>query len=500
MASYSDYNNSGFIYYLRPGLVSQNNEGNYSTIRSHAYLQVPSGHTISWTSGSFSNHIWSGGLGTYYAGGTHLIHYGDFNIGHDGSGVFPGAYIGGGISTTFMLQGSCAMSLGRGEYATIPRASDINSFECSTDKITATFSYAYTPKLSSYYNRLRVSIASVKQIFTANLGAKAVSQQTGSFIFTSAQLKDILDAISVTDGSVQIGCVIETYSDANYSSKIGESTELKLSMKVPTTITSANPTVKDSNAAVTAITGNSAYIVQDKSNLTIVVTTATVADCTSTTKPATIKKYAVTVNGVTKELSSAGTLDFGKISSSSNLSAKLVITDSRGNTKEMSFTINVLPYSVPKVEIQKCYRSTSDGTDDAVSGTYFTVLAAFSVQSIKIGGVEKNAVSERSIKLGTTVKNTNFTSGVAVAMSGVGTSEYAVLVSVKDKFGSNTESPSTVRMAIVPICIDLKRKSVGIGMIPTQDNCLEIGFDYLKFGTTKINSAQFSQTIIEDGT
>ncbi|MDD3122634.1 MAG: hypothetical protein PHC62_03840 [Candidatus Izemoplasmatales bacterium] len=493
MASYSDYNNNGFIYYLRPGLAGQNQAGNYSTVRSHAYLYCP--QWISWTSGSFSNHVWSGGLGTKYASGTHLIHYGDFNLGHDSGGVFPGAYIGGGISTTFMLSGNCAMSLERGEYATIPRASSIDSFTKAADYLNTTYTYKYTPKLSTYYNRLRVSIVNVKQIFTTNLGAKTASQQSGTFTFSAAQLKLILDAINATDGTVTIGCVIETYSDVNYSSKVGESTELKLAMNIPTTITSSNPTVRDSTAAVTAITGNSAYIVQDKSNLTIVVPTSSVADCASTTKPATIKKYQVTINNTTKELTSAGTIDFGIISNNSNISAKLVITDSRGNKKEVAFTINVLPYSVPKVEIKKCYRSKSDGTDDAVTGTYFTVLAEFSVQSIKIGGVEKNTISEKSIKLGAVVKSTSFNSGVAIAMSGVGTGEYAVTVSIKDKFGSLTEAPSTVRMAIVPICVDLIKNSVGIGMIPTESNCLEIGFDYLKFGKTKINATHFSKTL-----
>lgn len=498
MASYSDYNNSGFIYYLRPGLVRQDHANNHSVVRSHAYLQCP--QWIRWDSGSFSNHIWSGGLGAYYAAGTHLIHSGDFNVGHDGGGVFPGAHVGGGISTTYMLSGTCSMTLSRGEYKTIPRASSIDSFTASTANLNSTYTYKYTPKLATYYNRLRVSIPSVTQIFTTNLGQKAVSQQTGTFAFTAAQLTLILNAITATDGTVNIGCVIETYSDAGYTSKVGESTELKINMKIPTTITASNPTVKDNKSAVTAITGNSAYIVQNKSNLTIVVPTATVADIATTTKKATIKKYEVTVNNVTMELTGAGTMDFGAISNSANITAKYKVTDSRGNVKESNFTINVLPYAPPTVEIQKCYRSTSTGADDAVSGTYFTVVAVFKVQSIKIANVEKNSVKSRSIKLGTTVKHSSFSSGVAVAMSGVGTGEYEVFVGVTDAFGVESVALSKVRMAIVPICIDLVKKSVGIGKIPTENNCLEIGFDYLKFGTTKINATQFGQTAYDDGT
>lgn len=498
MASYADYNNSGFIYYLRPGLVSQNQLENYSTVRSHAYLQCP--QWISWTSGSFSNHVWSGGLGTYYAKGTHLVHYGDFNIGHDGGGVFPGAHVGGGISTTFLMSGNCSMTLGRGEYATIPRASDINSFTSSTANLNSTYTYKYTPKLATYYNRLRVSIVNTKQIFTVNLGQKAVSQQTGTFMFTTAQLTLILDAIAATDGTVNIGCVIETYSDAGYVSKVGESTELKLNMKIPTTITATNPTVKDSNTTVTAITGNSAYIVQNKSNLTIVVPTATVADIATTTKKATIKKYEVTVNNVTKELTGAGTIDFGVIANNANITAKYKVTDSRGNVKESNFTINVLPYAPPTVEIQKCYRSTSTGADDAVTGTYFTVLAVFKVQSIKIANVEKNSVKSRYIKLGTTIKSSSFTSGVAVAMSGVGTGEYEVTVGVTDAFGVESTAPAKVRMAIVPFCIDLNLKSLGLGMIPTKPNCLQIGYDTVVFGTSEMNATQFGQIVIDDGT
>lgn len=504
MASYSDYTayygSYQYKYYLRPGLVSQDQLNNCSIIRSHAYIEVIGASYISWTSGSFSNHVWSGGLGTYYAKGTHLIHYGDFNVSHDGGGVFPGAHVGGGISTTFLMSGNCSMTLARGEYATIPRASEINSFTASTANLNATYTYKYTPKLATYYNRLRVSIPSVKQIFTVNLGQKAVSQQTGTFVFTAAQLSLILDTISNTNGTVNIGCVIETYSDSTYASKIGESSEAKINMEVPTTITASNPTVKDNNDTVTAITGNSAYIVQNKSNLTIVVPTATVTDIATTTKKATIKKYEVTVNDITKELTAPGTLDFGAISNGENITAKYKVTDSRDNVKESNFTINVLPYAPPTVEIQKCYRSTSTGVDDAVAGTYFTVVAVFKVQSIKIANVEKNSVKSRYIKLGTTSKSTAFTSGVAISMNGVGTGEYEVLVGVTDAFGVESVAPSKVRMAIVPICIDLVKKSVGIGKIPTENNCLEIGFDYLKFGTTKINATQFGQTVYDDGT
>lgn len=504
MASYSDYtayySSYQYKYYLRPGLVSQNQLNNLSTVRSHAYIEVIVATYISWTSGSFSNHVWSGGLGTYYAKGTHLVHYGDFNVGHDGGGVFPGAHVGGGISTTFLMSGNCSMTLARGEYATIPRASDINSFTASTANLNATYTYKYTPKLATYYNRLRVSIVNTKQIFTVNLGQKAVSQQTGTFTFTAAQLSLILDTISNTNGMVNIGCVIETYSDAGYTSKIGESTELKINMKIPTTITASNPTVKDNNTAVTTITGNSAYIVQNKSNLTIVIPTASVADIATTTKKATIKKYEVTVNNVTKELTGAGTMNFGVIANNENITAKYKVTDSRGNVKESNFTINVLPYAPPTVEIQKCYRSTSTGVDDAVTGTYFTVVAVFKVQSIKIANVEKNSVKSRYIKLGTTTKNTTFTSGVAVAMSGVGTGEYDVSVGVTDAFNVESIAPSKVRIAMLPIVIDLKRHSVGLGGVPTENNCLEIKFDYLKFGTTKIIATQFGQTVYDDGT
>ena len=495
--SYGSYN---YGYYQRLGLVSQNIAGNYSTVRTHAYIEVQGAYNISWSSGSASNHVWSFGLAASYGRGQSLVHYGDFNVGHESGGVFPGVSVGGSINTTFLMSGNCSTAAGRGAYPTIPRASDLNSFTCSSDILTGTYTCKYTPKLSTYYNRLRVSISGVKAIFYQELGQKATSQQTGTFSFTEDQLKVILETIGNTKGTVLIGCVIETYSNSGYTAKIGESSEGKLTMKVPTEISIVDPLVIDSDASVVAITGNSEYIVQGKSNLTVKVSTpSTVVDCVESNAPVVIKQYDITVNGVTKTLNGLGTVDFGKVSNDKDILGTYKVTDTRGNSKEVSFTVKVLPYSVPKVEVKKCYRSDSDMKENATSGTYFTVMAEFSVQSILVNGVEKNAISSRSIKLGSTVKSTTFSSGVALAMSGVDTSQdYDVVVLITDKFNETSTAPGFVRAAMIPIIIDAKKKSVGIGGYPTMDNCLEILYDNFKMGDGIITKEDFGYISIAD--
>lgn len=502
MATYHDFAKSAngvtCTYYMRPSLVSQNKVTNATIFRSTCYLSVSAGF-ISWSRGSCTNHTKSFNLATRYNAGTHTIGSIDIGVSHDSAGVFPQTGIAGSISTTYLMAGNCDFILGRGEYATIPRASDINAFTCNSSNLNGTYTYKYTPKLASYYNRLRISIPNVAKIFTTNLGAKAVSQQTGTFALTTAQLTSILNYCKSTDSTVVLGCVIETYSDSGYSAKIGESKELKLTMKIPTMISIGTPTAKDTNATITAITGNSAYIVQGKSSLSVVVPASSVADIATTTNKATITKYVINVNGIVKELTSAGTLAFGVINVNETFKGTITVYDSRGNSKSAEFTVNVLPYAPPKLDVQICTRSNSSGVEDLINGTYLSVLATFSVQSVKIGTAEKNAVASRQIKIGATVKDTTFTSGAKKVLSGLATSSaYTIEVNVTDKFGEIAKATRTINVAALPFHIKANKKGLAFFMMATEDNVIMIPSNIkLKWGSRYMTNTDFDNIVID---
>lgn len=113
-------------------------------------------------------------------------------------------------------------------------------------------------------------------------------------------------------------------------------------------VTNANPTFsksyEDTNATVVAITGNNQQIVRNQSTLRVNVTNL------SAKKYATISSVICEVNSVTITGQISGTsctFDFGTINVSSNTTATITVTDSRGNSTTQTLTITVLNWVLP---------------------------------------------------------------------------------------------------------------------------------------------------------
>lgn len=356
----------------------------------------------------------------------------------------------------------------------IPRQAGVSNVTSSGLK--GTFTYNWTSNTSAYWYRARISIPNVLKIKDINLGQQN-GGKSNTFTFSTSELTAILNSVSNTSSQVTIGVVIETHTSSNYSSKLGESSEAMVTVAIPTTISVSTPTGKDTNSTIVNLTGNANYLIQNKSNLVVTVSASSVADCATTTKKAVITKYEVTVNGETKTLTSAGTLDFGVVSSGSNLIGTLKVTDSRKNTKSVTFTVNVIPYTPPTISIDNCYRCDSNGTENVTTGTYAYIKSTFSVCSIKILGVEKNAIKSRTLKIDETVKSSSFSSGVGAVYGTISSTKHAVEVLIDDVFGSENISKYELTSALLPFVISENKKSIGFGGVPTKDSQFYIGFD-----------------------
>lgn len=130
---------------------------------------------------------------------------------------------------------------------------------------------------------------------------------------------------------------------------------------------SSNLSYEDTNASIVSITGDSSMIVQNKSNLKVMYTAATAQ------KGATISSYIFKLGSRTEtSTSNGGTIDFGKINSTSNLTLTVQALDSRGNySSEAELTIKCYAYSTPTISNFKAYRINSASDDTAnVNGTY----------------------------------------------------------------------------------------------------------------------------------
>ena len=159
------------------------------------------------------------------------------------------------------------------------------------------------------------------------------------------------------------------------------------------TIVNANPTFdaslisfKDTNSKVVGITGNDQTIVQNKSTLSVTCGAATAY------KGATISKYEVTLNGVTKSITTAsgGTVSMGAVAKDGDLKISVKVTDSRGNSVTKEKAITIIPYSKPILATHSsygqivCERCDANGVIDK-SGKYLKLIIQGKWYSLKSG-------------------------------------------------------------------------------------------------------------------
>ena len=156
---------------------------------------------------------------------------------------------------------------------------------------------------------------------------------------------------------------VDTYSG---STLIGTKS-VKFTVHIPNNseprFSADNVTYEDTNSAIVAITGDNQKIVQNRSKLKVTYTAATAKN------GASISKYSFTLNGIKKEMTSAGgTVYYGTVNSSQDLTLTVIATDSRGLTATVKKTVKMLEYSPPNAIVTLArvnnYEDTSKLTVD----------------------------------------------------------------------------------------------------------------------------------------
>lgn len=248
------------------------------------------------------------------------------------------------------------------------------------------------------------------------------------------------------------------------------------------TVKNANPTISgasysDTNSTTTAITNNNKQIIQGQSTVSFNFTSLTAL------KYATLSKVEITVNAVkvTSNLSGSSvsnkTVSFGTINSTSNLSASIKLTDSRGNTTTQSLNIIMLAWSLPTAIIA-CSR-----LNNYYSDTTLKVDALYSSLDNKNEitiQYQYKEVSSSSWSALTTIQD-----NVPVTVTLDNTEQWNIKIIVADKIGSTTYN-LTVDRGLPIIYFDRLKRSVGVNCFPTEDDSFEVS------GVTKSSLGSFS--------
>lgn len=266
------------------------------------------------------------------------------------------------------------------------------------------------------------------------------------------------------------------------------------------TFTSAGVTYYDDNTqnGTTAITGNSAYIVQNQSNVTVKIPLANKA---VSKNGATMSTYSATLNGVTKTVAYSGTADvtinFGLVSASANTTLTVTAIDSRGNSTSASTTVNMLSYQPPVVSA----RATRTNNFEAET----TITLSGSISRLTISSVDKNTMTSGQLQYrykdsstSTWSAWTNFTftlttgnytaTNVVLTLDNV--KSWDIQIQAIDKLETTTVSLS-VGTGQPILFIDSAKKSIGVNQFPSGNGTFEVTGDLITTGNLTVNSKTY---------
>lgn len=360
---------------------------------------------------------------------------------------------------------------------TISRPTVLDSLTCSTSYLDGEFTYRYTPVVNTFYNRLRVSIPNVVALSTTNLGQKSASQQTETYTLSSTLLADIYNRYPNTS-SVVIGFVIETYTDSGYTSKVGESAELMVTLTFPTSVA---PTISALSVAeaTAGLAAKFAAYVQNKSTLAVSITAAG-------SYSSTITKYETTIQGAKYTTAS---FTSGVLASSGSSSVAVTVTDSRGRTATATQPITVLAYFAPRINSLSAWRIDTSGADSD-EGPRVAVAMDFAIAEV---GTLNNRTFTLQYRASNAADFTTFSSGTASwVFSGTQRftsspvlsldSAYVIRLTISDYF---TTATVDVKVPTAYALLDFKASGLGLGVgkVSEYDNLLDVAWPIAEEGT-----------------
>lgn len=349
-----------------------------------------------------------------------------------------------------------------------------------------TYAYPYANSMPNFKigNKVTIGVYNpLKRSFTMTLIAADNTTQTSSATYTGTSVSGWNATSTVNFLYASIDDATSGTYKVRIDSTIGASTHQDTktggtysAVKADVLPTAGTLTYADTNTSMTAITGNAQKIVQGKSTVRYTVSGV------EAKKSATISSVKVTVNGSTYTLSKSGENYIGgnaAINSGTNVTATVMVTDSRGYTNTTKKTVTMLAYANPTATI------TLKRESNYYTPTAFKVNASCSnLNSGNSVTIQRRyAQSGGSYNSWTTINNnTSYTLQLD--------NQYAwnVQVRVTDTAGGTTTYTKVVPRGMPLMYWDTVKQSVGSGKFPTESNIFEAS---LKVKITGENTTPF---------
>lgn len=349
-------------------------------------------------------------VGTY---GSVTLASGSTTVGHnnDGSKTVSVSASYSSAASAYYLPSSGSTS-GSLTLTKIPRASKIDTFTGST--VDGTFNVTYTKSVSTYTDKLRISIPNVKALMTIDYTSGK------SFNLDSTSLEYIYSNYTTTQ-TVQLGAVMETY---NGTTKIGESSEYKIDVSI-----NCPPTINGVALTETGLTGAGI----SNTDCVALIGKKSIKVTATAQHHASIKLIQVQNGNVTKSVSdsSTATLGFDNLSSASFV---VTVTDSRGFTASKTVTGTYYDYFKPTIQSLSVARPTDTANTATISGkgTFWNGTIGTKANTITYTITDDASVSDKI----PTISNRSWL--ISKAVSNVPyQSSFHFTVTIKDAFGQS---------------------------------------------------------------
>ncbi|MBR6624569.1 MAG: hypothetical protein IKK91_11855 [Ruminococcus sp.] len=454
MASSGSFNTTGYQgrYLTFAWSVSSQSVANNTTTIAWTLKGAGTAQSSWYRSGNFKvvingSTVYSSSTRIQLYDGT-LVASGNFTMTHDTAGnkTFSASAEAGIYTVAVNCSGSGSFTLPQ-----IARAAKITAAPNFTDIQNPTINYQNSAGNSVTTLQACISLTGS----TDNISYRDIPKTGTSYTFqlTEAE-RNVLRAATPNSNTLSVIFYIKTV----ISGQTYYETATRTMTIVDAAPTMANPTYQDSNSTTAAITENNQKIIQKQSSLTIAIPAATAQ------KYATITKYQVTINGVTREQAAAGNMSWGVLDVSSNITATVKAIDSRGNSVTKSLQITVEAWQQPYAVIS-CSRENNFYTD--------TVLNVSPTVS-SLSGKNSVTISEQHKK----TTDSSYSTPLSVSANTDTTIQldnhydWNVKIIVSDRLASTTYN-ITVQKGMPIVYYDRLKSSTGFNCFPTNENSVE---------------------------
>ena len=417
--------------------------------------------TMSWSSDSTIDYMW------------YSTDNGSNWVGKAVSNVGSGSYTISGLKANTTYKIITRVRKKESQLTTDSAVLSVDTYNFPNCNSTPDFTLGNSVSLG-FYNPLNRAfkfyvIGNGKQIATEYSGSGTSYKGLNDAEGTVAQLYETIP--NARSGTYKVKVV---YGDSAITTDNGNTFSIK-GTEVPSL---GSVSYADNRDASVNVTKDNQLIIQNQSNVLVSYTEATAKNS------AKIENYTFTLNETTKTSTSpGGTVDFGRVNSSSDLVLTMTATDSRGLSATTSIPVSVVAYQPPSavvtLERKNNYEDetylTVDATVTDINGNNaYTITYGYKAQKdSSFGGF--NIIKDKEVNTLQLDKNEAYTFRVALADSlyeGVWVNEYPL------------------GKGVFPLFINTEKNQVGINDFPQDGEALRVASGDVRLVDGKIRGDQ----------